>query len=165
ACWVMFPAALVSADDKSVELQKLYGKWRATEGIWNGKDLTKEQAQECRLNFTPPEPLSFVPARVSLYVPDKLVGYTTDLGAGQTKTTYVSSWVDYEFTLDSTQSPKSIDMEKTIGAMRAGFLGIYEVDGDSLKVCFNMSGFRGRPKEFKSPRDSEILFLTLKRAK
>jgi hypothetical protein len=51
-----------------------------------------------------------------------------------------------------------------IGERTYFYFGIYDLDGDTLKVCFNMD-HDPRPKEFKSARKSRFLLLTLKRAK
>src|SRR5262245_33517634 len=39
-----------------------------------------------------------------------------------------------EFTLDATKKPKAIDIKTPKGDT---ILGIYELDGDNLKLCFN----------------------------
>jgi hypothetical protein len=43
-------------------------------------------------------------------------------------------------------------------------LGIYEFDGDKLKVCFDATG-KKRPTEFKSPPGSETFVNVHKRVK
>jgi uncharacterized protein (TIGR03067 family) len=52
--------------------------------------------------------------------------------------------------LDPSKSPKAIDVTMTEGPNKgAVMLGIYEIDGDTLKVCFDPQG-KTRPTEFKS---------------
>lgn len=52
--------------------------------------------------------------------------------------------------LDPSKSPKTIDMTLTEGPNKgAVMLGIYEIDGDTLKACFDPQG-KKRPTEFKS---------------
>ena len=53
-----------------------------------------------------------------------------------------------KFTLDPSKKPKSIDYRITGGA-NAGKtqLGIYELDGDTLKFCFSTPG-KDRPADF-----------------
>jgi uncharacterized protein (TIGR03067 family) len=63
------------------------------------------------------------------------------------------------FELDTTQSPRRIDFVRG----KARQLGIYELDGDSLKLCVGPAD--DRPTEFKTkPRADHSLFV-LKRKK
>jgi uncharacterized protein (TIGR03067 family) len=67
--------------------------------------------------------------------------------------------------LDPSKSPKAIDVTMTVGPNKgAVMLGIYEIDGDTLKVCFDPQG-KKRPTEFKSPPGSENFVNVHKRAK
>jgi uncharacterized protein (TIGR03067 family) len=67
--------------------------------------------------------------------------------------------------LDPSKSPKAIDVTVTEGLKKgAVMLGIYEIDGDTLKVCFDEEG-KKRPTEFKSPAGSETFVNVHKRAK
>jgi uncharacterized protein (TIGR03067 family) len=57
--------------------------------------------------------------------------------------------------LDPSKSPKAIDVTMAEGPKKgAVMLGIYEIDGDTLKVCFDPQG-KKRPTEFKSTPGSE----------
>jgi uncharacterized protein (TIGR03067 family) len=57
--------------------------------------------------------------------------------------------------LDPSKSPKNIDVTLTDGPSKGALmLGIYEFDGDTLKVCFDPLG-KKRPTEFKSSPGSE----------
>jgi uncharacterized protein (TIGR03067 family) len=66
------------------------------------------------------------------------------------------------FTLDATQKPKAIDL--TFGMVKEAVLGIYEVDGDTLKICFGGPG-KDRPKKMESEKGSGLLLVVLKRQK
>lgn len=67
-------------------------------------------------------------------------------------------------TIDPSKKPKAIDVTLTEGPMKgAVLLGIYELDGDTLKVCFDLGG-KKRPTEFKSPPGSQTFFNVHKRA-
>ena len=67
--------------------------------------------------------------------------------------------------LDPSKSPKTIDVTMIEGpAKGAVMLGIYEIDGDTLKVCFDPQG-KKRPTEFKSTPGSENFVNVHKRVK
>ena len=67
--------------------------------------------------------------------------------------------------IDPSKSPKTIDVTMTEGPNKgAVMLGIYEIDGDTLKVCFDPQG-KKRPTEFKSPPGSENFVNVHKRVK
>jgi uncharacterized protein (TIGR03067 family) len=68
------------------------------------------------------------------------------------------------FTIDPTQRPKSMDSspseEPNRGRKR---LAIYEINGDSLKLCYTAFG-GARPKAFVSEPGSETILVIYKRA-
>jgi uncharacterized protein (TIGR03067 family) len=67
--------------------------------------------------------------------------------------------------LDTSKSPKTIDVTMTEGPNKgAVMLGIYEIDEDTLKVCFDPQG-KKRPTQFKSAPDSENFVNVHKRVK
>ena len=56
--------------------------------------------------------------------------------------------------LDPSKSPKAIDVTMTEGLNKgAVMLGIYEINGDTLRVCFDIEG-KKRPAQFKSAPDT-----------
>jgi uncharacterized protein (TIGR03067 family) len=66
---------------------------------------------------------------------------------------------------DAGKSPKTVDAKVTEGEVKGTtMLGIYELDGDSLKACFDMEG-KKRPTEFKSTAGDGHMLVVLKRAK
>jgi len=67
--------------------------------------------------------------------------------------------------LDSSASPARIDMKFDSGPEKGNSnLGIYELDGDSWKICLATRG-AVRPAKFASPPDSGIALETLVRGK
>ena len=62
--------------------------------------------------------------------------------------------------LDSSKKPKHIDLD-VAGRM---LKGIYEIDGDTLKMCYKLVG-NDRPTELDSTPESGIVLVTHKRAK
>jgi uncharacterized protein (TIGR03067 family) len=70
-----------------------------------------------------------------------------------------------KYTIDPTKKPKMIDYTMTAGPTKGKtHLGIYELDGDTVKFCFAAPG-KDRPTEFKAPADSERTLSVWKRAK
>jgi uncharacterized protein (TIGR03067 family) len=63
------------------------------------------------------------------------------------------------FAIDSSKKPKSIDFT---GKGRLA-KGIYELDGDTLKVCMGEHAGLDRPTEFKSAE--KVIVMTFKRVK
>ena len=67
--------------------------------------------------------------------------------------------------LDPSKSPKTIDVTMVEGPHKGTvMLGIYEIDADTLKVCFDPEG-KARPTEFKSPPGSKNFVNVHKRVK
>jgi uncharacterized protein (TIGR03067 family) len=67
--------------------------------------------------------------------------------------------------LDPSKSPKTIDVTMTEGPNKGTvMLGIYEIEGDKLKVCFDFEG-KKRPTEFKSAPGSQTFVNVHKRVK
>ena len=58
------------------------------------------------------------------------------------------------FKLDASRKPKTIDATTTAGGRSLTLLGVYELDGDSLKLCFAPPG-KPRPSDFTSKKGSE----------
>ena len=53
-----------------------------------------------------------------------------------------------------TTKPKMVDLTFTAGPEKGKTsLGIYEVDGDTWKICLGLAG-KGRPKEFTTKAQS-----------
>lgn len=61
--------------------------------------------------------------------------------------------------LDPSKSPKTLDAKVTDGPNKgAVILGIYEISGDTLKVCFDPEG-KKRPTEFKGESGAQTLVV------
>jgi uncharacterized protein (TIGR03067 family) len=73
------------------------------------------------------------------------------------------------FKLDPSKKPKQIDMKITEdqnGEHKGKTaLGIFALDGDTLKWCIAEPGTTERPKEFSAPADTKMMFITFKREK
>jgi len=67
--------------------------------------------------------------------------------------------------LDPSKSPKTLDGTVAEGPDKGTvILGIYEISGDTLKVCFDPEG-KKRPTEFKTAAGSQTTLAVYKRAK
>ncbi|MDB5385370.1 MAG: hypothetical protein JWM11_1016 [Planctomycetaceae bacterium] len=85
---------------------------------------------------------------------------------GKTKWNYEGKDYDVVITVDPTKSPKTLDRKIVAGT---GVLkdftsrAIYELDGDTLKICFNAEMEETRPDKFRS--DGTIVIFTYARKK
>ncbi len=61
--------------------------------------------------------------------------------------------------------PKALDITGIDGPNKGKtILAIYERDGDTLRVCYDLSG-KSRPAEFKTKADTQLFLVTYKREK
>lgn len=69
------------------------------------------------------------------------------------------------YTLDSTTKPKAITVTGTAGPnLGKTFPAICELDGDTLRICYDLSGAK-RPAEFKSIAGTSLYLVTYARKK
>jgi uncharacterized protein (TIGR03067 family) len=69
-----------------------------------------------------------------------------------------------KFTVDPTKKPKTIDYMMTDGPTKGKTqLGIYELDGDTVKFCFSVPG-KDRPTDFTTKAGSGRTLSVWKRA-
>lgn len=67
--------------------------------------------------------------------------------------------------LDRSAKPKTLDITGTEGPNKGKtILAIYERNGDTLRICYDLSG-KGRPTAFKSKPDTKLFLVTYQRAK
>ena len=101
------------ADDGPKELARLQGTW----SVASVQEGGKEQADEKSKNL-------------SIVIKDDLFIFKYE---GQPKT------LDMKLKLDPTTKPKSANLASTMREGQVAY-GIYELDGDELKVCWTKSG-------------------------
>lgn len=66
--------------------------------------------------------------------------------------------------LDPTKTPKAIDIEVASGEYKGMvYLAIYELDGDTLRICFAMPDRPVRPTEFSAGNGSVRALSVFKR--
>ena len=69
------------------------------------------------------------------------------------------------YTLDSSTLPKSIVVTGTEGPNQGRtFPAIYELKGDTLRICYDLSGAK-RPTEFKTVAGTKLYLVTYHREK
>jgi uncharacterized protein (TIGR03067 family) len=70
---------------------------------------------------------------------------------------------DSSYTVDPSTSPKRINILGTEGALAGKeALGIYSIQGDTLRICYILTG-KSRPPAFESPIGSGAYLLLWKR--
>jgi uncharacterized protein (TIGR03067 family) len=69
------------------------------------------------------------------------------------------------YTLDSASKPKGMTITGTGGPNQGRtFPAIYELKGDTLRICYDLSGAK-RPTEFKSIAGTKLYLVTYNRKK
>jgi uncharacterized protein (TIGR03067 family) len=135
------PAAAAAPADEAAkkELAKLQGTWRVVGVEENGAALPEDKLREARGTVT--------------VEGDK---HTLKYGGVSQGTVTVK--------IDPSAKPRSYDLLIPEGAQKGKVqLGIYEVEGDTWRLCLNKSGAAGRPTEFSAKADSGWVLVTLKR--
>jgi uncharacterized protein (TIGR03067 family) len=94
---------------------------------------------------------------------DVLKSITLKLDAGKYEVTAES--VDKgTYAMDPAARPKTIDITGTQGPNAGKKIGaIYELHGDTLRVCYRLGGGGAHPAEFKSMRGTQDFLVTYKR--
>jgi uncharacterized protein (TIGR03067 family) len=129
-------AAAAPADDKA-DLKAAVGKWRVEKGTIGGVDQTA----------------LFKDLVLTIQADGK---YAVTFGAEKDEGT---------FTVDSSKSPKQMDITPTGGPNKGKTLRtIYKIDGDTLTVCYQL-GEGDRPTAFESKKDTKLFLAVYKREK
>lgn len=69
------------------------------------------------------------------------------------------------YTLDLASMPKGMSITGTEGPNKGKtFPCIYEIEGDTLRVCYDLSGEK-RPAEFKTAADTKLYLVTYSRVR
>jgi uncharacterized protein (TIGR03067 family) len=72
---------------------------------------------------------------------------------------------EHRIKLDPAQKPKTLDATPTSDGKGRLSLGIYQLNGDEMKLCLPIGLRTERPTEFKSAEGSNLVVMTLKRSK
>jgi uncharacterized protein (TIGR03067 family) len=131
-------ATVCRSADAAKDLEKLQGTWVAEEIFHNGKDYSKY--------------------RFRLVVKGEQM---TLEGNDEVKKDYAK----IAFKLDPATTPPCLDLKVSVGDQEGAKMeGIYELKGDTLKLCVNVFG-QDRPNQFKSEEGSSVALVVLKREK
>jgi uncharacterized protein (TIGR03067 family) len=72
----------------------------------------------------------------------------------------------FSFLLDPLKKTKEIDLTLKVGPQKGRIdRGIYQIDGDTLRICIQSNKDSLRPREFRSPAGSDLWLVTLQRTK
>lgn len=129
-----------NVDSDKKEIGKLQGTWQLVYQQQNGKKLPDEQTAKM---------------------------FEGKMAVAGNKIHYTVLLPGFDFTfvykLDSSQQPKTIDLESINpedNYVNGRFLGIYTLDKNTLKICYNKSK---RPTDFNAEAGVENVLIVLKR--
>ena len=72
----------------------------------------------------------------------------------------------YNIKVDAAKTPKAIDITATAGTFKGEAVpAIYEIVGDTLRLCQPHRPGTPRPTRFEAPKDSGLVLMTFKRSK
>jgi uncharacterized protein (TIGR03067 family) len=143
--WFLVTAGLLLAADAPrdeaamKDLERMQGDWAADSYVQDGMEVPRDDAQAL-----------FRTVKGNAYT---VFRFSKAIGKGT-------------FTLDATKRPRAIEARPAAakGAAPPPVLGIYELDGDTLKLCFAAPG-KERPAAFTSPPGSGHVLSVWKREK
>jgi uncharacterized protein (TIGR03067 family) len=137
---LMLAFGLARGDDDKVkkEMALMEGEWTLVSAVGNGKEMPEEQVKTGKRTVKGDES-------------------TVEIGGKVV--------VKAKFTIDPSQKVKTIDYVVLEGDLKdQKLLGIYELDGDTLKFC--LAGPDGeRPTKFESKEGSKHGYSVWKKAK
>jgi uncharacterized protein (TIGR03067 family) len=134
---MLIVAAVVWSQDAASDRKSLEGTWTPASAEIGGKSL-----------------------------PDELIKKMKLILKGDDYTVHVGDAIDRgQVKIDVTKKPKAMDIIGTDGPNKGKtFLAIYELEGDKLRVCYDLSG-KSRPTEFKAAKEGLIFLATYQRVK
>lgn len=140
AGFLLIGAGWLTADDKAEKDQEaLQGTWQPETLSQAGQAAPAEQLKE-----------------ITFVIKDNT--YSMSMGGKELESG--------TFKLDSSKKPKTIDFEIQSGNDKGKKQpGIYELEGDTLKVCLAFPGESDRPKDLVAKADTKTIYSVFKRQK
>lgn len=134
---VLVPA--VPGAEPTGDLKKMQGTWEAVRFVLDGKELSARKRQSLRLTVT---------GRRGTFTKDGKTLHGT-------------------YRLDESARPRTLDILITSDGPEKGKkkLGIYELDGDRLRICVSPLEGRQRPEVFASKPGSGVWLEEWKRVR
>lgn len=136
---ILLVAGAVHADDakKPDAAKKYIGKWQLTKGVIAGNPFPEEAAKKIQLELT----------------------------NGKYKLTGAESPDVGTWSAHTDKKPVELDIKGTDGPNKGKtFLAICEVKGDTMKVCYDLTGQK-RPTKFESKPKTMVFLAEYKRVK
>jgi uncharacterized protein (TIGR03067 family) len=133
-------ALLIAADEPAnkADLDKLQGTWKLTQFEGEGKKQSGDEIGSAKLVVKDD--------KYTYTAPNEKEGGTLKLDAGK--------------------KPRTIDIIITEGTGKdMTQLGVYELEGDTFKVCVTQPGDKERPTDFTTKEGSKNIVFTFKRDK
>jgi uncharacterized protein (TIGR03067 family) len=125
------------AADPGDDAKVIQGSWKPVKAELGGKPM-------------PDEVLKIISLKLDNGRYDVLVGTQPDKGT---------------YTLDAAAKPKGMSVTGTEGPnVGKTFPAIYELKGDTLRVCYDLSGAK-RPTEFETTAGTQLYLVTYSRKK
>ena len=129
---------IINTEDSATkkDLEGLQGTWSLVSAIEDGNSLAEDKAKE-----------------TTIVIKDDTFRFPQLAEDATSKAE--------RFKLDATKTPKQLD---TVSTEKEVMLGLYELEGDSYKVCFAPVG-KPRPSEFASKSGSGNILQVWERGK
>ena len=148
---ILLVGAAGDSDETAREWNALGGVWKVTATETDGDTHRAEDDWEKRTD----ESMYFVFANDKLIIIDPLA----------TPPHKKPEPAEYNISLDPSQSPRTIDAVSTDGKKSKKLMGIYEIKGGILRICWSDGEAATRPTSFEAPADSNLTMWTLTRSK
>ena len=139
--WTLSGAFLLGGDADAIKKDKaaLQGTWKVTLSESKGEKVSEKDLKDLFLIFKGDAILI------------KEGGKTED---------------NFTFLLDPTNKIKEINLFLKVGPQKGRTdRGIYQFDGDTLRICIQTNKDSPRPREFRSPVGSDLWLVVLQKTK
>ena len=134
---VLILAANGYGQDSEQELKRLEGTWIPSKAELSGTPFPEAIVKTMKLELTGEK-------------------YTVTVGKDIDRGT---------IKVDASKTPKAMDILGGEGPNKGKtFLAIYELDGDTLRICYDLNG-KARPTEFKTAKGAFTFLVTYQRQK